>query len=291
MKNVFTNGMMLLAVALSFGITTNAQRVLGGYKPAKTDDARVVAAAEFAVSDRAEKNAEQEGLTLDLVDKAETQVVAGTNYRLCLTVKLEDETQQIEAVVYQNLKQAYSLTSWTIKDCADNESEAAGENLLVMQNANYNPPLQTATPVCKGEQLSLSETEGEADIGGKQYAKFLLTNVSKSACILSGYPTISLLNGKGQPVPRVKVIYNDWRFNGGEVPNSPPEVTLEPSKTAWFQIFYTDGMIAANLKKPAPASAKIKVKAPRTDKDFIIDKVLHAYKEIEVSYLHEGLPD
>lgn len=144
---------------------------------------------------------------------------------------------------------------------------------------------------CASDQLALSETEGEADIGGKRYAKFLLTNISKITCSLTGYPTVSLLNGKGQPMPRVKVKYNDWRFNGGEVPDSPPTATLEPGKTAWFQIFYTNGMIAANLKKPAPASAKIKVKAPKTKKDFVIKSELHVYREIEVSYLREGSPD
>lgn len=112
---------MILAIVLGFGITANAQKILlGGYKTAKTDDSRVVAAAEFAVSNRVENNTEQEGLTLDSVDKAEMQTNQGINYRLCLTVKLDDETQQVSVVVHQNLKREYSLTSWTVADCGGN---------------------------------------------------------------------------------------------------------------------------------------------------------------------------
>lgn len=292
MRKALSNMTIIAVAILIFGLTTFAQIKAGSYKAAKTDDARVVAAANFAVEKRAETNTEQEGLTLDSIDKAETQVVAGTNFKLCLTVSIDDESQQVEAVVFQDLKQNYSLKSWTVKDCAEKESNAStGENPVRLQNASYAPKSQTKTPNCTGDQLSLSETEGEADIGGKQYARFLLTNVSKSTCALTGYPTVSLLNAKGQAMPRVKVSYNDWRFNGGEVPDSPPTAMLEPGKTAWFQIFYTDGMIAANMRKPAPASAKIKVKAPKTDKDFVIKSELHAYREIEVSYLREGLPN
>lgn len=120
MKNAILNGAMIFAIVLGFGITANAQRVLGGYKSVETDDSRVIAAAEFAVNNRVENNTEQEGMTLDSIDKAEIQSVAGTNFRLCLTVKLDDETQQVSVVVYQNLQQEYKLTSWTVADCAGN---------------------------------------------------------------------------------------------------------------------------------------------------------------------------
>ncbi len=114
------NTIILGAIIFGVAMTANAQRVLGGYKSVATDDERVVAAAEFAVSNRVENNTEQEGMTLDSIDKAEIQSVAGTNYRLCLTVKLDDETQQVSVVVYQNLQQEYKLTSWTVADCGGN---------------------------------------------------------------------------------------------------------------------------------------------------------------------------
>jgi cystatin-C len=91
-------------------------QIVGGYKPAAVDDEGVVAAANFAVSKEEETT---EGIDLDAVLKAERQIVAGTNYRLCLRVKLGDDSQVVEAIVYQDLKGAYTLKSWTPKECGE----------------------------------------------------------------------------------------------------------------------------------------------------------------------------
>ena len=79
--------------------------------------------------------------------------------------------------------------------------------------------------------------------------------------------------------------------NVGNDNDKPKRVTLQPGKTAWFQLFYTDGVISADRKSPAPDSYKIKVKAPRTDKEFVIKSQIHTYKEAVVYFLREGLPD
>lgn len=174
---------LIFAFVTGLVLTATAQIRTGGYKSVATDDARVVAAAEFAVSKREETHTEQEGLTLDSIDKAETQVVAGTNFRLCLTVKLEDETQQVQVVVFQNLKQVYSLTSWTVKDCAEKVSASTGDHPALQSSSPF-PAGKVAIARCSGDKLSFKETEGEGDIGGKSYAKFLFTNISSSPCTL-----------------------------------------------------------------------------------------------------------
>ena len=125
MKMNLIKGLMIFSIVLIASLPAAAQRILGGYKAAATDEARVVAAAEFAVADRVENNTEQEGLELDSIDKAEVQSVAGMNFRLCLTVSLDGNTQQVEALVYQDLKQNYTLKSWTPKDCAPQTDEEA----------------------------------------------------------------------------------------------------------------------------------------------------------------------
>lgn len=130
MKKKFINILVFSVIALSFALTTSAQIKTGGYKPVSTDDERVAAAAEFAVGERAEKNPEQEGLTLDSVDKAEMQTVAGINYRLCMTVSIDEESQQVSAVVYQNLKQVYSLTSWTVVDTCGGDAAMSKKKLF-----------------------------------------------------------------------------------------------------------------------------------------------------------------
>ena len=117
-----------LCVAFSCVAAVAQERpIVGGYKEAKKDDPAVVAAAEFAVGARQE----QAGGPLSLVSimSAERQVVQGMNYRLCLEVKAGEETdagvesQSVQAVVYQNLKREYSLTSWEEKHCGGEHSE------------------------------------------------------------------------------------------------------------------------------------------------------------------------
>ena len=65
----------------------------------------------------------------------------------------------------------------------------------------------------------------------------------------------------------------------GDDNDNPRGGTLPPRKTAWLQLFYTDGLISADRKSPAPASYKIMVKAPRIDKEFVLKSQIHAYKE------------
>jgi cystatin-C len=109
-------GSIVFALVLAGIALAAVQRPqLGGYKAASVSDEGVVAAAEFAVSKESETT---EGLALDEILKAESQVVAGTNYRLCLKVTLGDESQEVQAVVFRNLKGEHSLTSWTPKECA-----------------------------------------------------------------------------------------------------------------------------------------------------------------------------
>jgi hypothetical protein len=90
----------------------------GGYFPAKVKNAEVVRAAKFAVNARSETQAAN--IRLVSIKNAQTQVVAGRNYRLCMKVALKGESgkktfeQFVQVVVYRNLKNVYSLTSWKV---------------------------------------------------------------------------------------------------------------------------------------------------------------------------------
>ena len=98
---------------------------VGGYREVSVKDAQVVAAARFAVKERARKAGG--AVTLVSIDGAERQTVAGANYRLCLKVDEVDEannvevTEHVRVVVYQNLKREYTLTSWKTEDCAEDD--------------------------------------------------------------------------------------------------------------------------------------------------------------------------
>lgn len=113
----------LVALYVAFGCANaaSAQIRTGGYKEVANDDSEVVAAADFAVSEQGRK--QEVSISLVSVEHAEQQVVAGINYRLCLKVEIDGETQEVKAVVYRNLQKEYSLTSWEQESCSGSESD------------------------------------------------------------------------------------------------------------------------------------------------------------------------
>jgi len=70
----------------------------------------VTAAAAFAVRERARQTRRR--VTLVSIVSAESQVVAGTNYRLVMNVREAGEVGSVTAVVFQSLRRRMSLTSW-----------------------------------------------------------------------------------------------------------------------------------------------------------------------------------
>ena len=90
-------------------------QIAGGYGETPPDNPDAVAAARFAI--HKERQKVHARIALVSIKRAEVQVVAGLNYRLCMTVKVKGKTRDVTAVVYKNLKQKYSLTSWTADDC------------------------------------------------------------------------------------------------------------------------------------------------------------------------------
>lgn len=97
--------------------------IAGGYSTAEVMDAQVIAAANFAV--KAQSKKQRAKTKLVAISRAEKQIVAGTNYRLCLqveTLETDKKTavpQTVQAIVFRSLKQKYQLTSWAIAACAD----------------------------------------------------------------------------------------------------------------------------------------------------------------------------
>lgn len=94
-----------------------AQRppLAGGYKETSKTDEMVVAAANFAVETQMQKDA---SLKLVAIKRAARQVVQGSNYEMCLAVTSENKPQEATVVVYQDLQNNFSLTSWISGKCA-----------------------------------------------------------------------------------------------------------------------------------------------------------------------------
>lgn len=97
--------------------------VVGNYSTAEVTDAEVISAANFAVKAQAKK--QRAKIKLVAVSRAEKQIVAGTNYRLCLQVETTENgkktvvPQTVQTIVFRSLKQKYELTSWAVAACAD----------------------------------------------------------------------------------------------------------------------------------------------------------------------------
>ncbi|HRH42556.1 MAG TPA: cystatin domain-containing protein [Pyrinomonadaceae bacterium] len=102
----------------SFGQT---EQIVGGYGDADVKDKEVISAATFAVKKGAKKG--KATITLLSINKAQMQVVAGLNYELCLEVNVKkskkSSKQFVKTVVYRDLKNRYSLTSWMIQQKPD----------------------------------------------------------------------------------------------------------------------------------------------------------------------------
>lgn len=128
MKLDLRTGTALFATALLliFASTSFAQKV-GGYKEISRSDAGARSAAVFAVGAQAAKN--NSTVELGSVLKAESQVVAGMNYRLCLKVTTSgaageaDVISTVKVVVYRDLKGNYKLTSWIEEECGDDDDD------------------------------------------------------------------------------------------------------------------------------------------------------------------------
>lgn len=123
---------------------------------------------------------------------------------------------------------------------------------------------------CLGSQLAVEAGEGDADMGGKRYGEFFLTNVSKIACTVSGFPAFAALNRAGRVLKAVPVAYTNDFPNSGLAENAHRQViTLNPGKKVRFQTYYNDGM-ALDQKRPFPVVSKVRINAPKDKKAFVL---------------------
>lgn len=152
---------------------------------------------------------------------------------------------------------------------------------------------QNTAPTVQNKCLKLKMTPGEdeADMGGKRYQKFVFTNLDDKPCTLRGFPTFVTLNKSGKALANGKAKYSNDYPNGPAADNMKPvAVTLEPGKTAWFQIYYNDGM-ALNHKGPYPKAYKFLITAPKGDKSFVMKTDIEPCCGIIVSSIRGDEPE
>jgi hypothetical protein len=114
---------IVLVGLVSSGVAAQGRPILGGSSKVSPTSADVVEAAEFAIGE-ARKKEEQTKIELVKVQSAERQVVAGTLYKLCMKVNIDDEEQDIKVVVFRALPKngeaaEWELQSWDHQSCED----------------------------------------------------------------------------------------------------------------------------------------------------------------------------
>ena len=104
------------AVALTISQASAGQMIVGGYSAASTGAPEVIAIAKAAVKMKNGDLQTNKVKLLSIID-AQSQVVAGQNFRLCLDVKQAKHKMRVRAVVYRDLSGKLELTEWTPKGC------------------------------------------------------------------------------------------------------------------------------------------------------------------------------
>jgi methionine-R-sulfoxide reductase len=102
----------LVLVFFTFGCCSKHGPMVGGYSKIAVDDDAVVKAANFAIKKQGSLLDRDTRITLVEISKASRQVVAGMNYKMLLKVKVGDEEEMVEAVVWNQLSGEYALISW-----------------------------------------------------------------------------------------------------------------------------------------------------------------------------------
>lgn len=116
--------LIALGLVSVFACAAAAQRV-GGYQSVAVTDATVKQAANFAAATEGKRT--DRSIKILSINKAEWQLVAGRNYRLCVKVEStggEDEADAVfyvQTVVYIDLQNHMKLTSWEPTECAEEE--------------------------------------------------------------------------------------------------------------------------------------------------------------------------
>lgn len=96
--------------------------IAGGYVTRKVDDKEVLTAVKKGIALKAKEMKKK--YKLETLFKAESQVVAGTNYRVCMSIALPRKGDIVEifkanAVIFKSLQGTYKVLSWEEVDSCE----------------------------------------------------------------------------------------------------------------------------------------------------------------------------
>lgn len=116
-----------------------------------------------------------------------------------------------------------------------------------------------ASAPCKGPQLKLTNDGGDAGMGHR-IAIMALQNVGAQACTLTGYPAVTLLDGRGQALTAIHANQRPGSYlRSGQ---APAPVTLQPQAKAFFDLAWTVIPNEGEGETTCPTAARIRLTAP-----------------------------
>ena len=112
---------------------------------------------------------------------------------------------------------------------------------------------------CKGPQLTLSNDGGDAGMGHRR-AIIGVQNVGARTCSLTGYPSVSLQDARGNALTSVRTDQHagSW-FRGGQ---EPTPVELAPQARAFFDMAWTVIPHEDKGERVCPSAARIRMTPP-----------------------------
>ncbi|KAF3452089.1 hypothetical protein FNV43_RR08185 [Rhamnella rubrinervis] len=105
--------LVLVALFVAAASAARTKALVGGWKTVQDlKDPHVKEIIEFAVSKYNKQS--KANLKFDSVVKGDSQVVAGINYRLVISVKNGNATERYQVVVWENTKHFMKITSFNL---------------------------------------------------------------------------------------------------------------------------------------------------------------------------------
>lgn len=120
------------------------------------------------------------------------------------------------------------------------------------------PGTQPVLAPCKGDQLRLTSAGGDAGAGNR-VAVLAVQNTGAQPCGLTGYPTVTLLDGQGKTLS-VRAEQNPGSYFRNGQPPSPVE--LRPQGRAWFDLAWSIVPHEGEGETTCPSATRIRITAP-----------------------------
>ena len=112
---------------------------------------------------------------------------------------------------------------------------------------------------CKSNQLKLSADGGDAGMGHR-LVTLGVQNVGAQACSITGYPTVTLLDGRGRSVTSIKIDQHPGSYLRGGM--APTPVNLAPQAKGYFDLAWTVVPNEGAGEKVCPGVTSIRFVAP-----------------------------